>query len=97
MNLSPKRMVIGFFACLLTTVACAGMNQTLNPDPVHGGACHNGNQLSVSCTSVYFPGKTWCCPMENTCGNGLNECIPPDPPVFTAKKADAGLARDSGL
>lgn len=98
MTRDAKQFTVGLIGALI--LACGGISKTLNPDPVHGGDCHDGNQLGVLCSSVYFPAQVWCCPTEYSCGNGRGECIPPDPPVFGLKGdsgTDSGILKDSGL
>ena len=77
---------------LILLVGCAGGTPTpsfLNPDPVHGGPCKDGDQEGLRCSSAFFAGVEWCCHSGMTCGNGRNECIMPDAPVFL-KKGDGG-------
>lgn len=48
-------------------VACASTTSPslVNPDPVHGGQCGNGDELATLC---HGPDVSWCCLDEETCG-----------------------------
>ena len=52
---------------LVLTACSPGLNQTLNPDPVHGGDCHDGNQLSTKCGDTCCTPNEYCGPMTQTC------------------------------
>jgi hypothetical protein len=80
-------------------VACVGPGSpdALNPDPVHGGACGNGDQLATVCHLHNEAAKTWCCWNEAMCGTAIGECLmsmPPAPPE-RARDRDAGAAARS--
>lgn len=55
---------------MLAIAACDTTKPSfLNPDPVHGGSCKNGDQLCTQCRNA--DGVTWPCPNDYVCdGNG---------------------------
>jgi hypothetical protein len=70
--------VLGFGILIaVTTGACAESTTPtlLNPDPQHGGACHDGDQLATSCLSSYVAdAPPWCCTASEECGSGVGDC-----------------------
>lgn len=62
-------------AIVVVLAACTpGLDQSLNPDPVHGGACHDGDQLGKVCASPYSDAGSWCCHGDDECGVAEGEC-----------------------
>jgi hypothetical protein len=70
---------LGLFACSF-----------LNPDPVRGGACHDGDQLAEVCADAV----TCCHPSRaERCAETGNMCVPVEPGPQFLRHADAGADR----
>lgn len=88
-----------FGLAVVALVACASTTQPslLNPDPVHGGDCHNGDQLCHLCPPKADGTREECHweDGQHSCSYFTHECIytPPDPIGPIGAKRDAG-ARD---
>jgi len=79
------RLLLALAVVAVAIAACA----SLNPDPVHGGDCRDGDQLGERCTD----GVTCCHPSRGErCGLQPRQCIPVDPgPQWLGGAQDAGL------
>jgi len=84
---TPQPTAPRLAALALVLLGCHGPG-VLNPDPVHGGQCHNGDQLAVMCDNGY------CCPDGTQCpsdhGPGCEGVPPVVPGPFGDKLRDGG-------
>jgi hypothetical protein len=81
-------------AIALLLAGCAAGPSFLNPDPVHGGPCGNGDQACHMCASLYSP-DPWPCPENADCGTAYGEC-PPSTPPNAFPMASVGRQGDAG-
>lgn len=69
-----RRIAASGFVLGLLFGCATGKPSFLNPDPINGGACRNGDQLATFCNGSPYTSEQWCCTVDESCGNSAGEC-----------------------